>query len=418
MVFVRVDDTSIFVALACPMNHSDQFVNQCHAASALVDTSCIDPFKDWATNLVSGGDLTQKSADKYGTLWKAWRGWLMALGHDWPSATATVIEQFLQGPAPGQGGRRPALHSSRMSGYTRQRYWRLLRGVYAHAVHMGCLSSSPVLDVPERARPVVSMKDRQSQVLEPGILALLRDPVMLTQIVVVKTAFDWWHVRDRAMLALLVDTGITTDELACLRGMDLKFSNWQGLGDTSAQGDTHRGSGAIAANVASLLLEVADSTDGVGRVLPVSAKYLPLLQAWLTQRQVLLQERAARTAMAADRHALVCELDQRGPLFVARRARSADSVLPIMKAVTIYYTVANALKKFRRLYQLEIGAVEAAGQADPYVAKGAAVIRNSVIAHWLQTLGVMETLRLAGLKNVASLRLPLPVGPVPVATES
>lgn len=55
---------------------------------------------------------------------------------------------------------------------------------------------------------------------------------------------------------------------------------------------------------------------------------------------------------------------------------------------------------------------------DPYVAKGAAVIRNSVIAHWLQTLGVMETLRLAGLKNVASLRLPMPVGPVPVATES
>lgn len=369
-------------------------------------TSVADPFATWAKKLVDDGELTQKSADKYGTLWKAWRGWLISLGHDWPSATGSLIEQFLQGPAPGQGGRRPALDSSRMSGYTRQRYWRLLRGVYAQAVHMGLLSNSPVLEVPERLRPVVSMRDRQSQVLEPGILALLRDPVMLTQIVVVKTAFDWWHVRDRAMLALLVDTGITTDELASLRGMDLKFFNGQSSGEVSLEGRSRKGLGVTTTNP-SLLLEVADSDDGVGRVLPVSAKYLPLLQAWLNHRQVLLQERAARTASLAEQQAMVRELDQRGPLFVARRARSGDSVLPIMKAVTIYYTVANALKKFRRLYQLEVGSAEGTGQADPYVAKGAAVIRNSVIFEWLGTLGPQQTIRLAGLKRVSSLRLPV-----------
>lgn len=42
---------------------------------------------------------------------------------------------------------------------------------------------------------------------------------------------------------------------------------------------------------------------------------------------------------------------------------------------------------------------------EPYVAKGAAVIRNSVIKRWLDTVGVSETVRRAGLKREASLRL-------------
>jgi integrase len=358
--------------------------------------SGLDPFGFWAKSLLSANELNAKSVAKYETLWKAWRGWLMALGHDWSSATPELIERFFLGPAPGQGGRRPALDATRMSGYTRQRYWRLLRGVYASAVKSGVLARSPVLDVPEKARPIVGLRDRQSQVLEPGVLARLRDPVMIKASVVVTTAFDWWHVRDRAMLALLVDTGITTSELIRLRGMDLRRVNGQAL---LAEGE----------NVSGLLLLVMETPESPQRVLAVSALYAGLLLDWLRQRQGLLGERCRRCHSKEERDAFWLMHDQRGPLFVARRARGADSVLPAMPAVTVYYTIANALKKFRRCYQLEIGSPDGAGQGQPYVAKGAAIIRNSVIAHWLQTRGVVETLRLAGLKSVTSLRLPLPV---------
>jgi site-specific recombinase XerD len=357
--------------------------------------SGLDPFGFWARSLLSDNELNAKSVAKYETLWKAWRGWLMALGHDWSSATPDLIERFFLGPAPGQGGRRPALNATRMSGYTRQRYWRLLRGVYASAVKSGTLARSPVLDVPEKARPIVGLRDRQSQVLEPGVLTRLRDPVMIKASVMVITAFDWWHVRDRAMLALLVDTGITTSELIRLRGMDLRRVNGQAA---LAEGE-----------ISGLLLLVIETSESPQRLLAVSALYEGLLLDWLRQRQALLGERCGRCHSKEERDAFWLMHDQRGPLFVARRARGADSVLPAMPAVTVYYTIANALKKFRRCYQLEVGSPDGAGQGQPYVAKGAAIIRNSVIAHWLQTRGVTETLRLAGLKSVTSLRLPLPV---------
>ena len=45
---------------------------------------------------------------------------------------------------------------------------------------------------------------------------------------------------------------------------------------------------------------------------------------------------------------------------------------------------------------------------DPYVAKGPAVIRNSVLKHWLDTVGEDETVKRAGLKCVESLRLQAP----------
>ncbi len=358
--------------------------------------ACADPFALWAQSLLSNADLNAKSAAKYETLWMAWRGWLMALGHDWSSATPALIERFFLGPAPGQGGRRPPLDATRMSGYTRQRYWRLLRGVYASAVKAGAMAHSPALDVPEKARPTVGLRDRQAQVLEPGVLARLRDPVMIKASVVVKTAFDWWHVRDRAMLALLVDTGITTSELIRLRAMDLKRANGVAVLDT----------GGVSSRLVLLVMETPETAQ---RLLAVSALYEGLLLDWLAQRQALLDERCRRCPSEEARREFVLAQGQQGPLFVARRARSANSVLPAMPAVTVYYTVANALKRFRRCYQSGTGSPDGAGQGQPYVAKGAAIIRNSVIAHWLQTHGVEETLRLAGLKGVTSLRLPLPV---------
>lgn len=169
-----------------------------------------DAIENWANGVVLHGDLSQPSVDKYRALWLAWRGWLLLRGIDWDRVTGVLAEEFLQGPPPGQGGRRPAINAHRMSSYTRQRYWRLLRGVYARAAQDGKMPSSPLVEVPEKRRPTISSRDRLSQVLEPQLFERLQVPKTIESIIAVKTAADWWHRRDRAMLALLVETGVTT----------------------------------------------------------------------------------------------------------------------------------------------------------------------------------------------------------------
>ncbi len=361
-----------------------------------------DSFAGWASGLVKAGDLSQRSADKYRTLWQAWRGWLVLRELDWRRVTGGQVEEFLCGAAPGQGGRRPAIHLSRMSSYTRQRYWRLLRGVYATAVQDGTLASSPVLEVPQARRPSISSRDRQSQVLEPSLFAALHDAEVIKSIIPVKNEKDWWHPRDRAMVALLVATGITTTELIDLRGMDLKRLDRR-LIDL-------RGPNAGEV-LPPLMLDVMEGQDGLGRCLQICEELTPLLYDWLRERHALLLERAARSMPGASkqqRAEFLTEHDCNGPLFMARRARAGAADFPAMQAVTVYYTVSQALKRLRTRMaptQLEQSAGEVPDE--PYVAKGAAVIRNSVIREWLDNVGAEETVKRAGLQSVDSLRLVL-----------
>ena len=356
-----------------------------------------DAFDSWAAGLVLDGELSQRSADKYRPLWLAWRSWLSLRQWDWRQVTGALIEEFLQGAAPGQGGRRPALSKDRMLSYTRQRYWRLLRGVYATAVRDGLLPCSPVLEVAQQLRPRIALRDRQSQVLEPLLFARLREPQVLRSIIAIKTEADWWHGRDRAMLALLVDVGITTAELIGLQGQALKRLDRLPLDPLLSVW--------MAENPPLLLLEVMDSDDCVGRSLALDARYTPILMGWLRQRQALLAERLGpRDGSVKVSLALLQAQCQQAPLFMARRARAKNSELPALEAVTVYYTVSQALKKLR----LSLGsAAVSAGVAasEPYVAKGPAVIRNSVLKHWLDTVGPAETVKRAGLKRVESLRL-------------
>lgn len=334
---------------------------------------------------MAAGELSQRSAEKYRTLWNVWLHWLLAKSGAWHTASPALIDEFLQGPAPGQGGRRPALNPERMSSYTRQRYWRLLQGVYAAAARIGAIDTSPAMGVPIARRPTTTRRDRQSQVLEPQLFANLRKPEVRDAIVPVNSDNDWWHVRDRAILALLVDAGITTSELIALRGKDLRRTDHAAL-DLQPAGATPR-----------LALDVLDATDSVGRTLALPQSSAPALLNWLRQRQVLFDARAGRSAASAGRRSLANE----APLFVSRRARDADTPLPAMEPVTVYYTVSQALKRLRQ-------ALATSGRPDsegPYVAKGPAVIRNSVIRLWLDTLGTVDAVKRAGLKSRDSLRL-------------
>lgn len=353
----------------------------------------VDPFDRWAIALVAAGELSQRSVDKYRTLWNAWLGWLQLRSVAWHAASAALIEEFLQGAAPGQGGRRPALNPERMSSYTRQRYWRLLQGVYATGVKDGTITTSPAMAVPQVRRPTIARRDRQSQVLEPYLFALLRKPETRSAIIPVNSDADWWHVRDRAILALLVETGITTSELIALRGKNIRRADHAPLNLQPARQE--KGTGL------SLALEVPEGSDTVGRTLVLAASSGPALLNWMRKRQVLLEERAGRSQASAAQGEPLQSLAIDAPLFVSRRARDSDTPLPPMEPVTVYYTVSQALKRLRHA-QADVGTTK---EDEPYVAKGPAVIRNSVIRIWLDTLGTKETVKRAGLKNADSLRL-------------
>ncbi|MFC5519865.1 hypothetical protein [Polaromonas jejuensis] len=349
-----------------------------------------NPYDSWSERLIAGELLSQVSAYKYRTLWNAWCDWLRLRALDWYAVDGPLIEEFLQGAAPGQGvGRRKAINAERMSSYTRQRYWRLLRGVYAAAAREGTVPYNPVLDIAEEARPSISNGDRRSQVLDPHVFAKLRDPRIMEALIPAKTAADWWHPRDRAILAVLVDTGITASELLALRGIHVVRAEQQF---------------SMAHEVpASLAIKVMESSDGVERTLIISPTATPALVEWLHLRHLLLVEHAAHKGAMVQRNEFIKEIDSQGPLFVARRARAKASELPPMGAPALYYCVSQALKKLRQKTTVGSGTLDI---NIPHLAKGPAIIRNTVIHHWLNTLGPEETVIRAGLKKVESLRFP------------
>lgn len=351
-----------------------------------------DPYKDWTDSM--GDELNASSKIAYRTLWDAWCWWLGENGQTWSTATAATIQQFLGGPAPERAGRRKALSATHMSSYTRQRYWRILRGVYHRAVASGKLANNPTLDVPDEKRPSISEGDRLSQVLEPAVFKRLRKAKTLATIIKVKNENDWWHVRDRAMLAVLVETGITTSELIALRGVDLRRTDNKPL---SLQQVAHPES-----NSQPLLLEVMLSDQLVGRQLEISQPMAELVLMWVCARAALFAKRSGRPPNGeAGQH----QPDWLEPLFVARRAAAPKpgvepQALPPMDPTSVYYAVSQALKRLRK----SAGSAQPAA-GGPHVAQGPAVIRNSVIRLWLDTLEVPEVVARAGLKRMESLRL-------------
>lgn len=350
------------------------------------------PFDYWAETQMRLGELNDQSISKYRPLWSAWAGWTLIQGLKWDGVTSDDIARFLQGPAPGQNRRRHALNEQKMSGYTRQRYWRLLCGVYAEASRRALVATNVALDLPEDLRPKVSERDRQSQILEPGVFARLTHPAAILSAIKTQSAQDWWHVRDRAIMAVLVETGITASELIALRGMDARDPNKATPLQTSQPS-------LLPATPIGGWIDVMETTTTIGRSIPMRPSMATLLQDWMRIRARLLEERAAKLTRLSERSSFMQEHAGQGPLFITRRARGGAGLFPPMDQTAIYHTVKSCLNHIREDMQ------EVLSEDSAYVAKGPAVIRNSVIRHWLDTKGVEETVRLAGLKNAESLRL-------------
>lgn len=363
------------------------------ASIAAPDQNGTDPFSDWKDEVIALDEMSEKSAVKYRPLWNAYRGWLINKACDWDKANASLIQEFLQGPAPGNGKRRRALNPSAMSTYTRQRYWRLLRGVYACAVKKKTIPNNPALDIGENQRPSIARKDRQSQILEPHVFERLCSPRTLNTIIQLSSADDWWHVRDRAIMAILCCTGITSSELIALRGVDV------GPEDRKMANPTASFEWAAAAK-SPLVIDIMMPGGKVGRTLTITPTMTAPVQEWIRRRTQLLTERGSHTVILADRAKFLKEHDQQGPFFVSRRKKNSANTLPAMEPVTLYYTVSQALMALRQQMGMNSNDSDA-----PYVAKGPAVIRNSVIRRWLDTLGTQETINRSGLQDEQSLRL-------------
>lgn len=363
-------------------------------------------FSGWAARMAAGGEFRASTVQTYAAIWNAWLGWLAARGVGWSDVNAVMIQVYLDGPSPGLAHHRPALRADRMANFTRQRYWRVLRAVYAEGVRSGMLVSNPVLDVPESDRPVIHLDSRQSQVLPPGLLAVLRDPAVIVGCIPRVREAEWWPVRDRAAMLVLAHLGVTTRELMALRGCDALPS--------SAHANASSSVGEVP-----VALAVPKDGEILPRTLDLNDAVVTALQPWLVlRREVLGLRLARRVGPKAVSDGLLDAVCLAAPLFMSRQRSAAQiaadrsdgsvasvealGLLPAMEASNVYSLVKRCLDAVYNLPGL-------AGQHPKLrglnQASGAAIIRNTVLLDWVNTVGDETAALWAGLRSVNSLRV-------------
>lgn len=399
-------------------------------------------FDAWAHRMRASGELGTVTVATYRTIWGVWLDWLGTRQRDWLSADADLVLVFLNGPSPSLHHHRAAIRTDRLANFTQQRYWRVLRAVYAQAVESGWLAANPVLDVEEAKRPVVLQRSRLPQLLPPAVLALLQDPQVVTACYPPKRGNAWCALRDRAALLVLAHCGITTRELMGLRGDDVRMSGgglWplvevqvQACG---AHGAAHQ---PPAPPTGEMWLDVTRDLETVGRRLVLNEAVLACLWPWLLERQrVLAQRLAHRLGAGVASPAQWQRVYLEEPLFMSRQRSDAQiaadhglapardaadstgeaprvSLLPPMEASNVYCLVKKGLEGLLGRTDLPVQDPRKLGIN---MATGAAIIRNTVLKHWLDTLGLSATLELGGLRSTEYLRSMETIQPVDADAE-
>jgi site-specific recombinase XerD len=355
-----------------------------------------DPFLSfdaWAAKQQKADDFNDQTVEVYRSIWSVWLAWLAGRGTGWTAAGEADVRTFIEGPAQAEKGRM-AISKGRMATYTRQRYWRVLRGVYAQACRDGHMERNPALEVPEQHRPHIDRRSRQSQVLPPGVLAALRDSQLLTRLLPHPSPSQWWVLRDRAAVTLLAYGALTTSELTALRGQDLRIGRAVLRANTPAPRLPGMETGAA------ISVDVAGEGDAVSRSVPLPAAALTHLMPWVRDRERLLGERY--------RHLSDAPALNNCPLFLSRQ-RGSDGLLPPMEVSTVYTMVKRCLTA---LYASGVPGIPTGSKAR--IAQGAAIVRNTVLRDWIDDpdIGAEEAARRAGLQSSASLRLPHQSAPV------
>jgi integrase len=379
-------------------------------------------FELWSEQMLLSREFDAETVRTYASIWNAWLSWLAQRSMNWMEVGAPTIQGFLDGPSPGLKHHRPALSVDRMANYTRQRYWRVLRAVYAEAVQRDVLTKSPLLDVAEFDRPVIERSSRQSQVLPPRVLALLRDPLVVESCIPQKRETDWWSLRDRAAMLILSHLGITTGELIALRGQDLVFDKgdlWTWLNPGLAVDGRMDNDGLppspalLSSDGGPVALSISKDLEVLPRTLDLNEMVMVLLKPWMAERQRVLSQRLIQRFGAGPVSAAkLREFCLSEPIFMSRQRTkeqiAADrpgeaamdfdglGLLPPMDASNVYSFVKRILDAVYKRPEFMGTDPKAHGIN---LASGAAIIRNSVLCDWVFLVGPATAAQWAGLKS-------------------
>lgn len=230
-----------------------------NSQTPLSPADAIEHFDDWQRERAKDNRdrLSERSAQLYRYVWKSWLRYLGGvpfqgeMGVPWRQATAEHVQTFLDDAvAPSSARRSP---SSPISPVTRQRYQRLLERVYQHAVNKHLIHANPLREEVAASLP---LEDVDGQVFN------------LVQWRAIKAAFpegdSRWAVRNRALLSLLMDLGLTTSEVCDLR--------------LDALGITH----------VPPVLQINGTRSAQQRTLYPRPQTWKALHAWLQERQSML----------------------------------------------------------------------------------------------------------------------------------
>lgn len=336
------------------------------------------------------GACKEESLPIYRAIWEGWLRWLTTrdvppgAGALWTRAQPEHVLAFIDGPAPAvDRRRRRPKRDTAMANYTRQRYWSVLRDIYAFASNpdRAWCPANPALESEIGERPMIARRDREAQVLPAGVLDLLRKPEELLALLPKKADTSWWVDRDRAVMALLVHFGLTKRELMDLQGRDLCVGSAP-FDPAGIQLDAEQSALEVSLDVRI----VGEDDLRIGAPFAVPKDVVDLITPWLLERRRLLASQRARSTTAGP--------DVEQPLFLAR-IPGPDGCLPAVEQSTIYQLVNRCLARAYRFVNLPPDAV---------VAKGPAIVRNAVVSDWISHRGPDEAARLAGVASARSLR--------------
>jgi len=282
--------------------------------------------------------LSPDAAKPYGFIWHSWLRFL-APGdcgdpHAWAHATPQQVLVFIN-----HGPQSPK--HTKPSDITRRRYWRVLDRVYDHAVLHRWAASNPAQGITAQDMP--PSEDPKGAVLSARMWRALERQIPQPD--------DLISCRDRAVLMLLMELGLTPEEVRLLELGHLRWSEQEQAPRTI------------------VALQIEGERDKQSRTLPISAKLDGALRHWL-------QARAGYHAMQGQ-----------PALFCTRKA-------PQLSNHTLLHLVTKTLKQ-----------AAAASRLDEPARMGPQVLRNTVLVQWLDAgCSVQEVLERAGMKSPNALQ--------------
>ncbi|WP_370678442.1 tyrosine-type recombinase/integrase [Comamonas sp. GB3 AK4-5] len=309
--------------------------------------------------------LSPAAASPYRFIWGAWLKFIAAQADSasaeadagiysdaleeqpWLSATPEQVLQFLTQAT------RSQKQLSQPSAITQRRYWRVLDRIYQHAQLHGWVEHNPVQGLAAQDRP--PSEDPQGAILSPRMWRALQQQI--------PTATDLISARDRAVLLVLMQLGLSSEEVRSLVLEDLVWQEEEAALQPPAVGTASKLE-AKPQQARITALRISGTRAMQPRTLEVAPLLAEALHSWLAYR-------AGYAPMA-----------QQPALFCTRKA-------PALSTHTVLHLVSKTLQAASALHPQEL---------PPRM--GPQVVRNTVIVQWLQS-GISETevLQRAGLKT-------------------